>query len=114
MCEPDGTREFQVSGFQQGFCREASFRPSKGFHDVMGMLDTVTGMRAKGEVCVQLESQDFRSFVHWLVSEGEKCHSPTHPICHHIYWNMLSYLLDYVTIFIGMCYHINWNMLSYL
>ena len=34
-------------------------------------------------------------------------------ICY-IYWNMLSYLLEYVIIFIGICYHIYWNMLSYL
>ena len=28
-------------------------------------------------------------------------------ICYHIYWNnMLSYLLEYVTKFIGICYYI--------
>ena len=25
-------------------------------------------------------------------------------ICHNIYWNMLSYLLEYITIFIGICH----------
>ena len=35
-------------------------------------------------------------------------------ICYHIYWNMSSYLLEYATILIGICYHINWNILSYL
>ena len=31
-------------------------------------------------------------------------------ICCHIYWNMLSYLLEYVVISIGICCHINWNI----
>ena len=35
-------------------------------------------------------------------------------IWHHIYWNMLSYLLEYVIIFTGICYHSYWNMASYL
>ena len=33
---------------------------------------------------------------------------------YHIYWNMASYLLKYITIFIGICYLISWNMLSHL
>ena len=35
-------------------------------------------------------------------------------ICHHIYWNMSSYLLEYVIIFIGIRHHIYWNMPPYL
>ena len=35
-------------------------------------------------------------------------------ICHDIYWSIISYLLEYVTIFIGVCYHIYWNMSPYL
>ena len=27
-------------------------------------------------------------------------------ICCHIYWNMLSHLLEYIIIFIGICHHI--------
>ena len=35
-------------------------------------------------------------------------------IWHHIYWNIASYLLEYGIIFIGIYSHIYWNMLSYL
>ena len=35
-------------------------------------------------------------------------------ICCHMHWNMLSYALEYVVLFIGICCPIYWNMLSYL
>ena len=34
-------------------------------------------------------------------------------IWYHIYWNMASYLLEYGIIFIGMWHHIYWNMMPY-
>ena len=33
---------------------------------------------------------------------------------HHIYWNVASYLLEYVVISIGIYNHTYWDMLSYL
>ena len=72
LSEPDGGSVVQdeahdglVHG-QQGFSREASARPSQGFHDFKGsrgMLDTVAGVRAEGEVGIQRDSQDFRCTV---------------------------------------------------
>ena len=33
---------------------------------------------------------------------------------HHIYWNMAPHKLEYVVISIGIYNHIKWNILSYL
>ena len=41
---------------------------ARGLHNIegpQGSLDTVAGIRAKGEVGVQRDSQDFRSSVQW-------------------------------------------------
>ena len=72
---------------------------ASGFHDVkgpQGTLDTVAGMRAKGEVGVHREPQDLRGSVQWghLVSDMHLWVEPGLVVCHCV-WTDQCVTLDF-------------------